>query len=62
MVLMELYLPLREDTLEDGFYVLQKFKERIPETKIIIVTTIREKEVIDKVKEIGADGYYSKAF
>lgn len=62
VILLELYLPPRRDTLEDGFYVLQKFKERIPEAKVVIITTATEKEVMDKAKEEGADAYLQKPF
>jgi CheY-like chemotaxis protein len=62
VVLLELFLPPRQDTLDDGFYVLKKFKKVIPEMKIIIVSSVREKEVIDKAKELGADAYVRKPF
>ena len=62
VILMELFLPPRQSTLDEGFYVLKKFKERAPEIKIIIVTTATEKAVIDKAKELGADAYIKKPF
>lgn len=62
VIVTELFLPPRQNILDDGFYVLEKFKETVPETKVIIVTTVTEKEIVDKTKELGADAYIKKPF
>ena len=62
VILMELFLPPGPDYLDEGFTVLNKFKENVPEVKVIVVTTIDTRDIVDKTRELGADGYIIKPF
>lgn len=62
VVLMELFVPPRSDYVDEGFTILKKIKETIPDVKIIVVTTIEDREIIAKTRELGADDYIVKPF
>jgi len=62
VVLTELFVPPRSDYVDEGFTILKKIKETIPEVKIIVVTTVEDKEIIAKTRKLGANGYIVKPF
>jgi len=62
VILMELFLPPRPDYPDEGFTVLKKFKEIAPEVKVVVVTTIDRRDIIDKTRELGVDDYIVKPF
>lgn len=44
----------------DGIHLCKKIKEKLPETKVIIISMYEENTVIHKSFKNGADGYISK--
>lgn len=62
VILSDLYLEPRPDTIDEGLKVLKTFKEKAPEVKVIILTADSKKETISKAKQLGADEYIVKPF
>ncbi len=44
----------------DGLQCLKKIKNNFPETKVLILTNYSQPELVEDVKQIGADGYLIK--
>ena len=44
----------------EGIHLCKRVKEKLPETKVIMISMYEEKTVIDKSLKNGADGYISK--
>ena len=44
----------------DGLQCLKKIKNDFPETKVLILTNYSQPELVEDVKQIGADGYLIK--
>lgn len=55
VLLMEIRLPKM-----DGFQVLRKVKESLPEVRVLILTAEEEPECLIRAMEMGADGYLGK--
>jgi len=47
---------------ENGLDVLSEVKKRFPSMKVIIVTGLRQDEILDQAQERGADGVLYKPF
>jgi len=62
IVLMDLYLPLRPDFIEEGILLLNRAKEIAPEVKVVILTTDSKTETIANTKELGTDDYIVMPF
>ncbi len=46
----------------DGIEALRKIKEFDPHANVIMISAITEREIIDKAKQTGAQGYILKPF
>jgi DNA-binding NarL/FixJ family response regulator len=44
----------------DGFAVLTLVKYLVPETRVIILTALRDRSLVKRASELGADGFFSK--
>jgi DNA-binding NarL/FixJ family response regulator len=44
----------------DGLAVLTIVKHMIPETRVIILTALGDRSFLNRARELGADGYFSK--
>ncbi len=58
LVFMELLLP----TLDDGKNLLREIRKFDSSSKIVIVTSLKDKKEFEQVKDIGARGYLNKPF
>jgi len=45
-----------------GFQLIPYFKEVHPTVKILIVSAVRQLDIVKKTQELGADGYLGKPF
>ncbi len=55
IVLLDLRMPGM-----DGMDVIKELKKNHENVKILVVSIIRNKKIVDKCLELGADGYLSK--
>lgn len=62
VVLSDLHLSPRLDSIDEGLKVLNTFKENAPEVKVIIVSANSEEQTITRAKQLGADDYIVKPF
>ena len=46
----------------DGIEALSKIKSQSPETKVVMVTSVSQKEKMREAAKAGADGYVTKPF
>lgn len=47
---------------ENGLDILSEIKKRFPQTKVVIVTGLRQDEILAQAQERGADGVLYKPF
>ena len=45
---------------DEGLEYLPKIKKKLPSAKIIMITGVDDKDVIDQCKKLGADDYITK--
>lgn len=62
VMLLGLHLQPRLDFVDEGLKVLEVFKEKASEVKVIIVTANTEEETISRARQLGADEYIVKPF
>lgn len=55
VVLLDIQMPIM-----DGFEVCTRMKRLHPNVKILIVSQLTTKEVVQKIMDCGANGFYSK--
>ncbi len=47
---------------KDGIQVLKEIKEAAPDTRVIMMTSVSDEDVIDEAFKLGADDYIIKPF
>jgi len=60
LVLLDLHLPPRQSTPEEGMKALEEIKRINPETKVVVITGDKEEETSLKAINNGACDYFSK--
>lgn len=56
VVLMDIHMPVM-----DGVEATQRIKEKLPDVKVIILTTFQEMDIVASALNAGAEGYILKA-
>lgn len=62
ILLLDLHLPPKVPTTDEGFAILRKFKKVAPDIKIIIISANSQEETVTKTRQLGADDYITKPF
>jgi two-component system chemotaxis response regulator CheY len=57
VVFLDIIMPVK-----NGIMAMEEIKALNPDTKIVIVTSVGQDEMISKAKELNAEGFISKPF
>ena len=57
LILLDVFFPT-----ENGLDILAKIKKMFPQTKVLIVTGLRQDTILEEAQRLGADGVLYKPF